>query len=499
MNKYTTMLAALLVGLSFSAGADITSDLNNYVDSIGDAAVTAGTAPQVIEQNGYKYATGGRMMVRMPVQQKQIATFKAPNYRISGCGAIDMFGGSMSFMSAGQLITTLQTIGSSGIPSFAFMLAMRTISSQITDTLQEVFKVMREVNNLSLDTCKAAATAVNSIAAGKLTSSSENNCIDQKIQNTNMDYTDAVLACTGNDATKHAALDNDKAREEAFEAGNLAWILMDKSGIASSDHQLRMALMSLTGTIIKKKIMRNPTTGLDFIDEANEDAEQKLEYIESVLLNPPTSSGATKGLLDALINGGSTAIYKCNGQILTRFGCKELTYQTVTFDATGNTATTSDDALLARTSRILRSVFSKIRTRAALTRDEEQWIAKSTLPIYKLLAAGAALKGMSGDRMVQEAAQPMAFEMLYQYFNGVLDRVKNATFDSSYGDVTDKYREGLEKVDTIFRNKLAIYKTRLNGSVTMAKKISFYEKLAISSMPIGVRSSLTASTAYGGM
>ncbi|MEX0706878.1 MAG: conjugal transfer protein TraH, partial [Woeseia sp.] len=127
----TSIASALLFFSTSIVRADLESDLNAFVDQLGGSASL--TSPTAFEGQGYRYLNGGQVFVRVPNQQVNLYSYRAPNYN-AGCGGIDMFGGGFAFLDAGELVQVLKDVGSNAA-SYAFMLALRTISSQISNTL----------------------------------------------------------------------------------------------------------------------------------------------------------------------------------------------------------------------------------------------------------------------------------------------------------------------------------------------------------------------------
>jgi conjugative transfer pilus assembly protein TraH len=483
-NRYWKFVLLISTMGSVDAVADIGQDLDNFVSNMN--AQSSMTAAQNFEAQGYRYATGGRFLMRAPTQPIRLGTFKAPNYRIGGCGSIDLFGGSMSFISANELVNTLQNIGSSALPSYAFMLAMRVISSQITDSLQEVFDWMQKMNNLQTSTCEAASWAFNSALNGQLLSRDQNICIDQAMHSNGETYFDASRRCTIAGSGREGTLNTPEAKEKGFINGNLAWYILTKANMFPNDLDMREAIMSLTGTLVLTKEDAGGN-----IANGDENAQPTAKYYKSVLKNPPEPVPANYlNLMDAMLYGGATDVYRCfDGQGMHE--CQDVRRRVVNWDDGTNTVGNYvDDALVPRARGILESIFYKIRNKQNITNQERNWVNATSLPVYRLLTVGAALKGDSGLSFVDGAAQAMAIDFFNQYMNQLIDTMISNAHDPLYDPYGEGFRASLYDLKEIVQDLYDNSKGTIERGLQMAENVQFYERLAVSSMPNSIQASL---------
>ncbi len=148
--------SALVILMSCPSQSSVASDLTNYVDSVGGASTS--TPASIIQGQSRGYINGGRLFVRVPQRSASTMSFKAPKFT-AGCGGIDAFGGSLSFISATELVNTLKAIGSNA-GSYALMLGLRTISSQIANTMEKSFDWLQSKIGFDINSCEAAANVV---------------------------------------------------------------------------------------------------------------------------------------------------------------------------------------------------------------------------------------------------------------------------------------------------------------------------------------------------
>lgn len=118
--------------------ANIGSDLMGFFKSAGMSSNLT-TSGSYSDQSG-GYYTGGSLVTRNQARNIQPATIQMPGFR-AGCGGIDLWAGGFSHISSEAMVEMLRNIGSSAA-SYAFMLAIQTVSPQI-------YNIMNELNNLS--------------------------------------------------------------------------------------------------------------------------------------------------------------------------------------------------------------------------------------------------------------------------------------------------------------------------------------------------------------
>ncbi|MFD0954742.1 conjugal transfer protein TraH, partial [Virgibacillus natechei] len=107
MNKQ--VLSLLLAGFLFSgaAAADVNGDMNKFFNKLGfDSNVTGAAAWQ---GQAAGYATGGNIFLRNQVKQLQVVSFTPPSLN-AGCGGIDAYLGSFSYLNSEQLTQFVQQL-----------------------------------------------------------------------------------------------------------------------------------------------------------------------------------------------------------------------------------------------------------------------------------------------------------------------------------------------------------------------------------------------------
>lgn len=229
----------------------VDDDLTSFFNSIGAAAnVTGASAFDGQTQN---VATGGSLYVRMPQRSYNLASLQLPGAR-AGCGGIDLFAGSFSYINAEQFAAMIRNIGNNAL-GYAFQLAIDAVDPMIGNVLDKLRKASEFMNNMNINSCEAGQALVNGMV-GKTNLASQQGCASLSAYlNLSSDRTDAIGRCSDSaqrQATADAVRANPAARASAplnIISGNLMARVLDTAYPWMSDSE-KMLLISLTGTMI---------------------------------------------------------------------------------------------------------------------------------------------------------------------------------------------------------------------------------------------------------
>lgn len=121
-----------------------------------DGMLVAVTDPSAYRSQSRMGAVGGSLTLRVPNKNIQLVTVDMPRLKM-GCGAIDMFGGSFSFINADQLVAVLRNIGQIAVAAL-FKLAISSISPTLSGVMDTFSEVMHKLNNTRLNSCKIGSS-----------------------------------------------------------------------------------------------------------------------------------------------------------------------------------------------------------------------------------------------------------------------------------------------------------------------------------------------------
>ena len=123
------------------------------------------------------YMSGGSMSVRVPIKSISIASFDTPRID-AGCGGIDLFKGSFSFINTDEIVSLLRSIAQNAV-GLLFQLAIQAVSQPISTLLNHFSDKIQQMNQMLRNTCEAANKLVSLITDGSAQSQQSNSMMGQ--------------------------------------------------------------------------------------------------------------------------------------------------------------------------------------------------------------------------------------------------------------------------------------------------------------------------------
>lgn len=260
--------AALFTALTFLAPTPpVQAGLS---DALDEMIMSTSTAPGVYQSQRRGVLSGGAYSLRWPTRTVWLAHIAPPRLS-AGCGGIDFFGGSFSFISADQFKQMLRQIGSAAV-GYAFQLAIATICQPCSATLSWLEEMMNNINSSEVSSCAIGAKIVSSIASpmkSDMNSEAQKELgrIEQAAGGVG-DFLGGLMETFknpsfGRDAASHAqqSVNATGTTGGAEKIGNITFRVLMKSNVAAvlgglttgpatADRQTVEALISLVGTLI---------------------------------------------------------------------------------------------------------------------------------------------------------------------------------------------------------------------------------------------------------
>lgn len=142
------LLVGIMLWLSFNlANAGIMADMNAMFMSNSSASGTLTTA----DRSG---VFGGSYSMRTPIHQVNLIAFDPPRLN-AGCGGVDLYGGSFSFINSAQLVQIFRNVASNAA-GLAFKAAIKVISPSLDALITEFQTLLQNLNNLAKNSCSLA-------------------------------------------------------------------------------------------------------------------------------------------------------------------------------------------------------------------------------------------------------------------------------------------------------------------------------------------------------
>lgn len=382
-----SLILSLAVILPWGLGhAGVKEDLEQFFMSRGQSVnVSEGGAYR--DQMG-SYFTGGSLMTRAKASNTDLMSVQMPSFN-SGCGGIDLFMGGFSFINAEAFMQMARNIGSNAL-SYGFSLALQTVTPQIKSIIDRLMAVAQDANNMNINSCQMGAALVGGLWP-KTDASSQLLCNAMGTRkNIFTDYAAARQGCGA--GGQRDAVNSQKSPEFKDILGpefNLAWKALKKHALFAQDNELAELFMSLSGTLIVRK------------------NGQPL-YLAPLIDN--------EALLSALVNGGQVQLYHCDNS--HEDACLNPVKTAVTIPP--------QHAFLAKVDTLIQSLNTKLKTDAASTAAEKDFVNSTQLPIFKILTIQTAFKPDNSPLQLSELSEVIAYDILLKYLHRVVDLVSES-------------------------------------------------------------------------
>lgn len=429
--------------------------------------------PEVWQDQLGGFATGGSIHTRVPTTNLKLLHLDLPSLK-GGCGGIDLFGGGFGYINSANIEKLVKNIGTNAL-SYGVMLTIKSLSSVVSDLLENLEAMARFINGQNINSCQIGA----SIASGlfpKTEASQDLACSARKMGDPNSvgghlsSYFTARYDCQ--DPGKRAETDKDDSSLLGTEY-NLVWKALEKMS-GSTDNDLgredKQFLMSLSGTLIAK----------------TENGKQGFEHKHTLIKNAQ--------ILDTIVFGSSSghiALYKCDG------GDKCLN------PTVGSTNFAADKSVVTKVKTLLNSISEKIinenhgSTGSAshnasgqadanngLSAEERHLATTTSIPIIKLIALNAGLKGHGVSLTVEDYAEAVAFDYVTSYLDSLLDFVYLALGNLEHaqmdGEKIKAFKEEIRHVkQMLFFERVKAFE-RLNTLLSVKMRAQAIEKTVLS-------------------
>ena len=129
-----------------------TQSMEDFLESLGGMSNVSGG--KFVKGQKAGHLSLGSVQIRSNIKNVQLASARLPSVK-AGCGGIDFFAGGFSFIDSDQLIALLKSIGSNAA-GVLFQMAIDTLSPQMGSQLKYFQNLIRNINELNINSCQAA-------------------------------------------------------------------------------------------------------------------------------------------------------------------------------------------------------------------------------------------------------------------------------------------------------------------------------------------------------
>lgn len=338
------ILCAALLTVTPAVSADVNSDMNQFFNKLGFASNT--TQPGVWQGQAAGYAYGGSLYARTQVKNVQLISMTLPDIN-AGCGGIDAYLGSFSFINSEQLQRFVKQIMSNAAGYF-FDLALQTTVPEIKTAKDFLQKMASDINSMNLSSCQAAQGIIGGLFP-RTQVSQQKVCQDIAGEsNIFADWAASRQGCTvggKSDSVRDKASDKDK--ERVTKNINIMWNALSKNRMFDGNKELKEFVMTLTGSLV---------------------------FGPNGEITPLSARTTDRSIIRAMMEGGTAKIYHCNDSDK----CLKVVADTpVTISR--------DNALKSQITKLLASIQNKAVSDTPLDDKEKGFISSTTIPVFKYL------------------------------------------------------------------------------------------------------------------
>ena len=351
------------------------------------------SGPGAVHAGDRYLVTGGSVSVRFPQKRLNLVNFDPPSLS-AGCGGIDMYGGSFSYIDKQELKETMKAIAANAA-GYAFKLGVDALCNQCGKTMDEMQAIIQEMNQGLKNSCEMAQYAVDSTAYGKW--ANDRIAENQKANGQKKDDNESQNQGPGQQSPAGEAAESGSEALRRFITNNVIWrALVEKKGLGKDssldvDETFLQDIMSVTGTVVS---CSSKQQGCHVPEE--EDAREG-DVITTVI--EPTLT------LRDLVEGGDVLVLRCGDTGTGVDECLNPTPKTVTLESLPDRII---KAFVGETERSPDSIIGKMfRTDAEWTAEQKELMAGCG-DICMNTVAWAALERSAAERHIQQNAPLIA-------------------------------------------------------------------------------------------
>jgi conjugative transfer pilus assembly protein TraH len=290
------------------------------------------------------------------------------------------------------------------------MLAMKSVSPLIANTMEDLQTWANRINSLNINSCETAAELVGSIWP-KTDVAQQQVCQHIGMQRGLFsDWAAARQGC-GNGGQRSQILSHptDEFRDMALQNVNIAWRALKKNAFLAQDSKLAELFLSFSGSIIAKTV--------------DDQSPQTFKILPSI--------AGDRQLINALLHGGMTPLYHCD----TQDQCLNPTRVM--------RRVSPQNALSNRIKDLLQSLLDHLEQDTALSAEEIGLLQATPLPIYKILSVESAYRTNLFN--LEQYSDLIAMDIVYQYIQESLAVIRASAATLQYPSVLlDRFMKGIQ-------------------------------------------------------
>lgn len=443
LKKIVLGLVTLSVSNSF---ASVATDMQNFFNQSGYSSNV--TNPDVWQNQAAGYLGGGSLYARNAVRTYQLVRLDLPTFR-AGCGGIDMYTGSFSFISGEKLVELGKQIMTNG-GAYAVDLMLATTVPEILEQKNYLQDLMGRVNSTNINSCETSQALVGGLWP-KTAESQKKICRDiGSGKGIGADFARARQDCENADKFDEAM--KEAKKDPAYEkqvlvSKNIIWDAIKNQPLLTNDPEVANLVMNLTGTVI-------------FDDKGN----------PTVIPSIADSQQLVKAFIGDASSDVEIEIQKCRDEDASK--CLHVSPHKIKI--------TKDSSLSAKVEKLILSISEKLKTRgdkgeaSDWTEDEKRFVSMSSIPVMRAVTVMGQLRYGLTSSDVLEYSSLIAQDMFQQYLAELLSGVKASLAGSQ---IQEDLLKDIEK--RVHQAQVEIAKIDPKVSRKIQEKLAFIQKIQV--------------------
>lgn len=245
-----------------SHGEGLQDQLNSVFNGMSNV-----NQPGAYESERRGVIFGGQIEAKTKIMNADLVSMLPPSFK-GGCGGVDLFGGSLSYINKDQLVQLLRTVAANA-KGYAFQLALQNVCPSCSTWIENFQKKIQALNQYFGNSCQLAQGIMNDTADAMGMKQHNNASLSSMLDGFNKDFFDS------NTSEPKEVIKQKKPDEYKNMIGNIVWKQLKANHVAgwfgkNKDDTLLETIMSVTGTVIigdlkdgeKGKGKTNPITTL---------------------------------------------------------------------------------------------------------------------------------------------------------------------------------------------------------------------------------------------
>lgn len=415
-------IMVILPGQYAHANSNLRSEMNKMFGSMSNT-----TAPGVFETNRRGVISGGSVVVRNKIMNTSIVAWQPPSFN-AGCGGIDLFGGSFSFINKEQFVALARSIASNAA-GYAFYLALDSMCPSCRSVIDNIQKKIQELNQFFGNSCQLAQGLVTDPAGSFEKAREVTGGLAKAVVGGAGDIFESMTGVTGEAPTQNTPKTPDVEKKMR---GNIVWEALKTKGVSGwfsyGGDNLNMAIMTVTGTVIIGK------------DAPASDGKGESAKISRL------PSGLITGLIsfDELVHGGKVRIYRCD----ETEKCLDPTDKASETDITGF-------AQMVRTmlagNGATPGIIQKIRMGVGLEQSEKNFIAALPKSMGSMVFRLSRISEEVAIGFVIDSSEPIGREMAFE----LLKAFSSAAYTAAHAEQSNPHAK--EAMKLLQESRMEIY------------------------------------------